>query len=83
MSDPIYVSLEKSGLPEIPVQPAPGEMLELPGDRRIMVGKCLIPEPHLLIRIECPAPDGKVALTQFGLRIDAAEALLILLKHAL
>ncbi len=82
MPDPIYIPLCESTAEEVKGDIVPGRCIELPGGRRIMVGKIKKPK-GLFIRIESDLPDGTVALTHFGLRPDAVEALFSLLRSEL
>jgi hypothetical protein len=83
MNDPIYVPLHEADLPEFDTPSGPASYFDLPGNRRVMLGKFDSPEPGFALRFESPTNDGKVALTQFGLRPDAAEALRKLLNQHL
>jgi len=59
-------------------------VIPLPGGRKVMVGRMVPEMDGIAVRFETPEPgsDRTVVLT-FGLNLDAAKALLTLIRHEL
>jgi hypothetical protein len=77
-----YVQLHDSKM--VPKKLAGSMMcITLSGSRRVMVGKSE-DENVLAIRLESPEPDSdRMTFLNFGLSVDAAQALYTLLKNEL
>jgi hypothetical protein len=80
---PKYIPLEESN---VPFQRLARTMctIHLPTLRKVMVGRLEGNEQGVVIRLESPDPGtDRIAVLEFGLKQDAAEALYNLLRHEL